>query len=214
MDARHYAVSRMKSSRTNSPTDGSLMKVWELKNGALKDVASLVYANDAELAANVFDASGKPLDWKTRPHAEVFVEPRRKKAKPRADISALRPGALVLNARAKTSLGEFLSRFGQLLELDVDGEVEWFYNVTNVIDCIDLQSSTLRPEGSVAKEAFFADRIPTGPAIFKDPRTARTRIYANEPAKELLLERMASAGISGAAFAEPGQPPPRPRPTA
>ncbi|WP_426688835.1 hypothetical protein [Rhodanobacter ginsengiterrae] len=97
-------------------------------------------------------------------------------------------------------------------ERDGGNPVEWFYNVTNVIDCIDLQSSTLHPEGSIAKEVFLADPVPTEPAIFKDPRTARTRIHANEPAKELLQEQMASAGISGAAFVEPGPPPPRPRP--
>jgi hypothetical protein len=190
------------------------MKVWELKNDRINDVARLVFASHDELASGMFDGDGNALDWKIRPHANVFVEPRKKKAKPRVDISLLSAGSLVLNARARAELGEFLSTFGQLLELDVDGEIEWFYNVTKVIDCIDLQGSTLRPEGSIAKEAFLADRIPTEPTIFKDPRTARTRIYVNERAKELLQERMASAGISGAAFVEPGPPPPRPRPAA
>lgn len=188
------------------------MKVWELKNDRINDVARLVFASDDELALGMFDGDGRPLDWKTQPHANVFVEPRKKKTKPRVDISLLSAGYLVLNARARAALGEFLSQFGQLLELDVDGEIEWFYNVTNVIDCIDLQSSVLRPEGSIAKEAFHADRIPADPMIFKDPRTARTRIYVNECAKELLQQRMASAGITAAAFVEPGPPPPRPRP--
>jgi hypothetical protein len=190
------------------------MKVWEFKNGALNDVAMLVYPVDAVFDAEIFDVNGKPLDWKTRPHATVFVEPRKKKAKPRADISALRPGALVLNTKAKTAIGGFLADFGQLLEIDIDGQTEWFYNVTHVIDCIDLQSSTLRASGTIAKEKFFADRIPIEPVIFKDPRTARTRIYVNEAAKDLLQERMKSTGISGAEFVEPGPPPSRPRPTA
>jgi hypothetical protein len=190
------------------------MKVWEFRNGALNDFAVLVNADDAELAAENFDVTGDTLDWKIRPHATVFVEPRKKKAKPRADISALSPGALVVNAKAKTAIGEFLKKFGQLLEIDVDGQVEWFYNVTHVIDCIDLQNSTLRASGTIAREEFFAGCIPMEPAIFKDPRTARTRIYANEAAKHLLQERMASAGISGVEFAEPGPPLPRSRPIA
>ncbi|WP_426688522.1 hypothetical protein [Rhodanobacter ginsengiterrae] len=189
------------------------MKVWEFRNGALNDFAMLVHANESERIAEIFDVNGNPFDWRVRPHATVFVEPRRKRAKPRADISALSPGALVLNAKAKAAIGEFLSKFGQLLELEVDGHLEWFYNVTHVIDCIDLQSSTLRASGTIAKEQFFANSVPFDPVIFKDPRTARTRIYVNQAAKELLEEQMTSAGISGAEFAEPGPPPPRPRPT-
>ncbi|HWU77240.1 MAG TPA: hypothetical protein VN043_12120 [Rhodanobacter sp.] len=190
------------------------MEVWELKNGALNDVAMLVYPVDAAFDVGIFDINGEPLEWKVRPHVNVFVEPRKKKAKPRADISALRPGALVLNAKAKAAMGEFLAEFGQLLEIDVDGQTEWFYNVTHLIDCIDLQSSTLRASGTIAKEQFFPNRVPIDPAVFKDPRTARTRIYVNKAAKDLLQERMASAGVSGADFVEPGPPPPRPRPTA
>jgi hypothetical protein len=196
----------------NSFTDGPQMKIWEFKNDLQKDVAVLVYADDAELEAGMFDVNGELLHWEIQPHVKVFVEPRKKKAKPRADISALSPGALVLNAKAMAAIGEILAKFGQLLEIHVEGGVEWFYNVTHIIDCIDLENSTLRPEGSIAKEVFFSGRIPAEPAIFKDPRTALTRIYVNEAAKKLLQERMASADISGATFVEPGPPPPRPRP--
>lgn len=190
------------------------MKVWEFRNAALNDFAMLVHADNDGLAAEAFDVDGEPLDWKVRPQANVFVESRKKKAKPRADISALSPGAFVVNAKAKAAIGEILSKFGQLLEIDVDGQTEWFYNVTRVIDCIDLENSAVRASGTIAKEQFFADGVPTEPAIFKDPRTARTRIYVNEAAKDLLQERMTSAGISGAGFSEPGPPPPRARPTA
>ena len=117
------------------------MKVWEFKNGSQNDVAMLVYASNAELEAGIFDAKGEPLIWGSRPHAEVFVEPGKKKPKPRVDVSALRPGALVLNGKAKALLGDFLCRFGELLEIDVQGSIEWFYNVTNVIDCIDVDRS-------------------------------------------------------------------------
>ncbi len=188
------------------------MKVWEFKNGSQNDVAMLVYANDAELDAGVFDAKGDPLSWDVRPHAEVFVDPGKKKAKPRVDISALRPGTLVLNAKAKVALGDFLSQFGQLLEIDVQGSVEWFYNVTNVIDCIDADKSDKRPSGAIAKEAFHERMVPSTPALFKDPRTARTKIYANEEAKAVLERLMSAAHLTGAAFSEPGPPPPRPRP--
>lgn len=190
------------------------MKVWEFRNSSLNAVATLVFADEGELATGMFDVDGRPLDWSSRPHAEVFVEPHRKKAKPRVDISALRPGGFVLNAKAKAALGGFLDNFGQLLEIDVSGHSEWFYNVTRLVDCIDQENSVMRASGSVAKEAFHADRIPVDAAVFKDPRTARTRIYVNDRARDFLLDRMQSAGISGAEFVEPGAQSPRPRPTA
>jgi hypothetical protein len=190
------------------------MKVWEFRNSSLNEVAPLVFADESELVAGMFDVDGRPIVWGSRPHAEVFVDPRRKKVKPRVDISALRPGAFVLNAKAKAALGEFLGNFGQLLEIDVDGQSEWFYNVTHLVDCIDPENSVIRASGSIAKEAFLVDRIPVNPAVFKDPRTARTRIYVNDGAKDILLDRMQSVGISGAEFAEPGMQLSRPRPTA
>lgn len=190
------------------------MKVWELRNGGINDVAMLVYGSEDELYSGMFDADGQPLEWTFRPHANVFIEPRKKRAKPRVDVSLLGPGVLVLNTKAMAAIGEFLSNFGQLLELDVDGEVEWFYNVTHVIDCIDLDRSTLRPEGSIAKEAFLPEKIPVDPTVFKDPHTARTRIYVNDSARQLLKKLIASAGITGVEFAEPGPRLPKPRPAA
>lgn len=177
------------------------MKIWELKSGPLNDVAVLVYASPEDLKANTFDATGQPLQWPSRPKANVFIEPRRKKPKPRVDVSALRPGTVVLNARAKEALEAFLSQFGQLVEIDADGTVEWFYNVTNVVDCIDPEASQKRPSGAIAKEAFFEARVPWEPALFKDPRTVRTKIYANDAARALIEPRVAEAGITGIAFA-------------
>jgi hypothetical protein len=177
------------------------MRVWEFKNGSQNDVAMLVYANDAEIDAGIFDAKGDPLSWDIRPHTEVFIEPGKKKSKPRVDISALRPGTLVLNAKARAALGDFLAQFGQLLEIDVQGSIEWFYNVTNVIDCIDADKSDKRPSGAIAKEAFQG-MMPSTPALFKDPRTARTKIYANEGAKAVLESLMAAAHLTGAVFSQ------------
>jgi hypothetical protein len=181
-----------------------IVKVWELRNGQVDETATLVYANDDEMRSGMFAADGKPVEWHARPTLEVFVEPRRKKPKPRADISALQPGALVLNSRAYQVLGSVLAPFGQLLEVNVDGAIEYFYNVTNVVDCIDPDSSVKRGSGAISKEAFFDDKVPTSPAIFKDPKTARSRIYANDAVKEFLVKLIAEAGLVGALFCEPG----------
>jgi hypothetical protein len=182
------------------------VKVWELRNGLVNESALLVYANDDEMRSGMFDASGQSLVWKHRPQLEVFKEPRRKQPKPRADISTFRPGALVLNGKAHALLGEFLARFGQLLPLVCDGEVEYFYNVTTLIDCIDQEHSVKRGSGSIIKEAFFEQAVPQDATVFKDPLMARTRIYVNDAAKDLLQELIGKAALTGAEFVTPGTP--------
>ena len=190
------------------------MTVWEFKPGNVNDYAPLVFTNDRDIESGMFDAEGEPLSWKKKPKIEVFVEPRKKKAQPLADISALTPGALALNDKAKAALEPFLSRFGQLLEMDCEGEPRWFYNVTNVVSCIDEGRSEKRPTGALSKEAFSEERVPTESAIFKDPLTAPVKIYVNDAAKSTLEALIAEADLIGAAFVEPGPPPKKPRPRA
>jgi hypothetical protein len=182
------------------------VKVWELRNGSVNETAPLVYANDDEMRSGMFDASGQSLVWNHRPQLAVFKEPRRKQPKPRSDISTLRPGALVLNGRANAALGEFLARFGQLLPLECDGEVEYFYNVTALINCIDQEHSMKRGSGSIAKEAFFEEAVPQVATVFKDPLMVRTRIYVNDAAKDLLQKLIENAALTGVEFVTPGMP--------
>jgi hypothetical protein len=190
------------------------MTVWEFKPGNVNEFSPLVFASDKDIESGMFDAEGQPLSWKKKPKIEVFVESRKKKAQPLADISALTPGALALNDKAKTALEPFLAQFGQMLEMDCEGEPRWFYNVTNVLSCIDEERSEKRPTGALSKEEFFDDKVPTEPAVFKDPLTAPVKIYVNEAAKAALESLIDDAGLVGAAFVVPGPPPKRPRPTA
>ncbi len=190
------------------------MTVWEFKPGNVNDYAPLVFTSDKDIESGMFDAEGQPLTWKKKPKIEVFVESRKKKALPLADISALTPGALALNDKAKAALEPFLAQFGQMLEMDCEGQSRWFYNVTNVVSCIDEQRSEKRPTGALSKEEFFDDKVPTEPAVFKDPLTAPVKIYVNEAGKAALQSLIDDAGLVGAAFVVPGPPPKRPRPTA
>jgi hypothetical protein len=131
----------------NSTTEVTEVKVWELKSGSVNDFAPLVFADDKDVESGMFDATGASLSWSSKPKVEVFVEPGKKKPKPLADVSALTPGALVMNDKAKVALESFLSRFGQFLEMDCSGEPRWFYNVTNLVPCIDEARSAKRPSG-------------------------------------------------------------------
>jgi hypothetical protein len=188
------------------------VKVWELKSGSVNDYAPLVFASDKDVESGMFDTSGASLSWSKKPKVEVFVEPGKKKPKPLADVSALTPGALAMNDRAKAALEPFLSRFGQFLEMDCAGEPRWFYNVTNVIPCIDEARSAKRPSGSIVKEEFFEDRVPVSAAVFKDPLTAAAVLYVNEAGKAKLETIITEAAIVGMALVELGPPPKKPRP--
>jgi hypothetical protein len=93
-----------------------------------------------------------------------------------------------------------------LLALDCDGATEYFYNVTTLIDCIDPARSVKRSSGSIAREAFVEQALPHEPAVFKDPLTARTRIYVNDAARDLLQRLIDAAALTGTEFVVPGTP--------
>jgi hypothetical protein len=148
---------------------------------------------------NQFSDDGSPMHWDKRPKLQPFVDKKRKKQKPRADISPFRPGSLALNGKARDALGDFLGQFGQLLEIDVRGEVEYYYNVTHIIASVDLERSEVVPGGFVKKPAFNESSIPAQAAIFKDAAVLSS-IYANDAAKSELEKRNAESGITGMGF--------------
>ncbi|WP_097459405.1 hypothetical protein [Mangrovitalea sediminis] len=51
--------------------------------------------------------------------------------------------------------------------------------------------------GRIRREAFDASNVPTEAAVFKDPATARSRIYINRAGKAIVDELIASAGLTG-----------------
>lgn len=180
------------------------MPVWELKT-ASPDIYAALVMSEAQARSRIFVFDGTPREWKRRPAVDVYQEGRKKGHLPRADVSLMAAGSLVLNEKAAAALRPFLDQFGQFLEAKVDGAVEYFFNVTNVIDCIDEEKSTRRTSGSIVKEAFKADALPVAPAVFKDPRTALIRIYANDAAKAILESSLVSHHLTGVKVTELGQ---------
>ena len=179
------------------------MAIWQLKTAPADKIAPLA-PTEAQAMARTFEARGKPLQWKKKPKVDVFQEARKKLKLPRADVSLLMSGALVLNEKARAALGSFLEPFGQLLDIDVGGSTEYFYNVTHMVDCIDAERSEKRATGVIIKEAFNDAAAPAEPAVFKDPRTVATRMYVNESGKQRLEALIADHGITGIEFSEPG----------
>ena len=181
------------------------MNVYEIKTGLLDRVALLVIPEAEQTldGAERFLGDGRDISWPQPQRLTYYSEPK-KKALPRADVSPFLPGSLVLNEKAKQALESLLSRFGQLLPVDVDGETQHFFNATTVLRCIDRSTSQTRPGGAVGKEAFIESAIPLEPTIFKDPATVSTRLYANSAARQELEDAAAAAGVSGLVFKQAG----------
>ena len=96
------------------------------------------------------------------------------------------PGALVLNAHAYDVLGPFLSKFGQLLELQTEtgldprefyNEAEpgtrYFYNVTHLVPCVDLERSERNDLGHIRLEVFDTANVPVEAAVSTDCSSGR-----------------------------------------
>jgi hypothetical protein len=179
------------------------MRVWELRAGDVDDFAMIVPAVED---VDKFGVDGQLLCWKSPPVIEYAdSRSRGKKKRPVADIATPGAGALVLSPRAFDALGEFLGRFGQLLLVQTAGgaEFRYFYNVTNLVKCVDFESSDKDATGALTTEAFYDINVPREPAVFKDPLTASTRLYVNDPGRALLEKLAAEAGLTGLECGEP-----------
>ncbi len=178
------------------------MTIWEIANDSINKASMLVATKDDRASLHFWDqfgGDGSPIHWLKPPKLRPFVDKKRSKPKPRADLSPFRPGSLALNAKARDALGDFLGQFGQLLEIDVLGQVEYYYNITNIIDCIDRDRSEVLPGGFIRKPVFKDSAIPIQAAVFKDA-AHRSSIYVNDAAKSELEKRIAESGITGMGF--------------
>lgn len=172
------------------------MAVWEIRTGDMDGRPVIVAGDKTDVAKGVFDFEGRPKDWVHRPPVEFFSRSKKKPREP-ANVMPFVVGTIVLDAKARAAIGGFLSRFGQLLELHHAGETVFAFNCTNVVECVD-QEKTRRDEfGTVILEAFDASKVPTEPAVFKDPSTAAVRIYANDGAKKVIEQWSGEAGLTG-----------------
>lgn len=176
------------------------MPVWEVRCANINDYSMVVPAFDQDVLEGLFDSNGTALDWMS-PLVIEYADSRSrgKKKRPVADVAAPGPGAFVLSQRAFEVLGRFFGKFGQLLEVQTAGgaEFRYFYNVTNIVKCVDVERSEKDETGAIALEAFYDINVPREAAVFKDPETAKVRIYANDSGKELIERLVAEAALTG-----------------
>ena len=181
------------------------MTVWEITNAWANDVASLTHAGDIESDPVVsvafwkqFEGVGSSLQWSTRPRLATIEYEGRRKRRPRADVSPFTSAGLILNAKVHDALGEFLSGFGQLLEVNVEGQIEYYFNVTNVLECLDRERSE-KEAHYVERPVFHESLIAEKPVVFVEPELPG-RIFVNEGAKKILEKGIAESGIVGMSF--------------
>lgn len=186
------------------------MQVWKW-NGASNGFTTLLPMRDDELLGGVFTADGTPKTWSKPPQVRPGIEHSKKDQRPLGDLSFVMGASIVLNEKARVALEDFLAPFGQFLELDMVDETGlgggdqrlYFYNVTNVIDCIDFDRSETDGK-KVIKPAFVPGGVPADPQVFKDPLRKKMDIYLNEAAHAQLTGLIDRAGLRGSTFAVVG----------
>ncbi len=116
------------------------------------------------------------------------------------------PNILVLSDRAKSVLGDLLSKNGELLPLSGDGKGYWAFNVTTVHDVVDLEASEVvyfpsNPSKIMnIKRYVLKKRGDFNAPIFKVPEMAGLDILVSDDFKR----RIESAGLTGLAYQEVG----------
>jgi hypothetical protein len=204
----------LKQGRSFDVRDGSyiflkvlgMVQFWELTSGGDNNFATLMCQNEDDVWNNFFATDGKPLHWAKVPMVLPVINKKRKKQLPVPDIAWLLPGTIILGQKAYSVLKDFLPQFGQLLALDCAGEASYFYNVTNIVSCIDFDRSEKSSTGkSILKAEFRQEAIPQDVQIFKDPLTASGRIYLTQAAKDALEKLIAENGLTGLRFFEAGK---------
>jgi len=183
------------------------MNVWKW-NAANNAYTTLLPVNDEDLLMGLFSADGSVKTWPSRPRVKPALEKHAKRQLPLGDLSFIMGGSIVMNTRAHVALGGFLESFGQFLDMELvdptgfagGSQPLYFYNVTNLVNCIDVEHS--HTEGSkILQPAFLPAAIPPNAQVFKDPLRRKADIYLNQAGHDRLTSLMESAQLRGSTLA-------------
>lgn len=179
------------------------MNVWKW-NAANDAYTTLLPVNDEDWLTGLFSADGSAKTWSSRPRVKPALEKHAKRQLPLGDLSFIMGGSIVMNAKAHGALGDFLESFGQCLDMELvdptgfagGNQPLYFYNVTHLIDCIDIEHSHTEG-GKVVEPVFLPAAVPSNAQIFKDPLRKKTDIYLTQAARDCLTALMESASLRG-----------------
>jgi hypothetical protein len=179
-----------------------MSQLWEISAfPATNMCGAYTYANLEDSFSPLYVTDGQKKNWRSRPKVVPGIEPRNKKAKPILPIGHIAVGSIVLQPHAVSVIGEFLCQFGELLDVEYEGGLVYFYNCTTLLQVVDFANSKKSGTGkSILRPAFLASSIPTSPVIFKDPLTASTSLYVSNAAREWLEPMLAEHKLAGLRF--------------
>lgn len=150
---------------------------------------------------DVFDAfRGTPIGASWSPvKVEVLVDDLHKN-RPPSDFPSLATDVPVFSQRAAEALGDLLEGNGELLPLDCDEGVYYAYNVTHVVDALDVAQSEFKRFESgrimdIVQHVFQPEKL-AGLTIFKLPYMRVSRVYVTDD----FVRRVQETGLTGFDF--------------
>ena len=145
-----------------------------------------------------FDGSSQAEGWRPILMCCFATEEDGPDASP-ADCPWYAGGALFLRTRAVEVLHDILDAAGELLPLTcTDGSPMWVWNVTNVVDALDLDRSDyeLIPGTKrvlyIRRHTFLADRV-AGLSAFKLPPVMSRNLFVGQS----FVDRVDKSGLTG-----------------
>jgi hypothetical protein len=145
----------------------------------------------------IFDGRPRASVW--RPAAIKFIDADDEIPSRPCDISGPL-GEMVLNAKARQVLEPYLAGYGELLPLKCNEGRYWAFNVTRLIDALDLHASDVvwGETGNILminKHVFRPEAL-DGVLLFKIPQIRRGAIFFTDPFVQLIE----GSGLTGLAF--------------
>jgi hypothetical protein len=170
------------------------MNVYRLQSDLGKYRDSVVAAGDESAFLNLFN--GNPIG---RPIQEVTIAWAPDSLRIRVgDYHCVYPSVPVFSRKAVTAMSDLLEANGELLPIMISGEEFFLFNVTRIIDSVDVSRSKIfwsDDETEVLDidvHVFFPERLEDA-VIFKIPQLPTWEIYVTDT----FVDRVKSARLKG-----------------
>lgn len=178
------------------------MVVYELYSDPQRHTFALVHEEESRALRKLFNCEPIGDRWRPVQIDEIDDEEFCGELPP-GDFGFL--GTIpVFSARAIEKIGDILKANGELLPLLFDKGAYWAYNVTRVIDALDVERSEVKlfPHSQrimhIVRYAFRLEALTEDVTIFKIPQKCRSRVYVTDR----FVERVEEAGLTGFDFVE------------
>ncbi|NRD75651.1 hypothetical protein HQQ94_20990 [Shewanella sp. VB17] len=185
------------------------MSIYRVKADIKKYQAFYLIDDDENINLQVegyFDFKGVPKigEWKG---ARVYLDATYDNTKhelPIADVTKFNVQALAYSEKAVKVLREILEESGELLPFECDGKKWWIHHITNVVDALDPESTTMELMESgrflIGKAALDESKL-SGTCMFKTKQRMGLILGHNVPENDYqtLVE---TSGLTGVLFSK------------